>query len=337
MTFTVTYRGADGALREEAVEAAGRAECFAQMKARGIVPVSVREGASLGERASRPFRSRAKTSPRNAQDARCLSGGGKLKSSILNLKSAIFLAAVLAAAGGVWWWLSADKDGSIVLPKYGTSEKNGKHAAPQVRTAKPKVAQQQHPAFAVPVTNILRETAKIHKPPTVTNYLVGITITTNKPKNIFRSATEKMLYSIFSTPLGSPPPPMCRIPLRDKAELEAILNATFEQSNDKDEKRKEMEQTVDAARKVFKDYIDKGGKPDEFMDYFRDELAKYHEDWKMAQKVAMAACRDEDPEVARQMIEEINSRLAEKGIKPVNVPPKYRERMGLEPIGKEAN
>ena len=38
MTFTVTYRGADGALREEAVDAAGRAECFAQMKARGIVP-----------------------------------------------------------------------------------------------------------------------------------------------------------------------------------------------------------------------------------------------------------------------------------------------------------
>ena len=44
MTFAVTFRGADGALREEAVEAASRGECFAQMKARGIVPVSVKEG-----------------------------------------------------------------------------------------------------------------------------------------------------------------------------------------------------------------------------------------------------------------------------------------------------
>ena len=48
MTFTVTYRGADGALREEAVEAAGRAECFAQCRARGIVPVSVKEGKRKG-------------------------------------------------------------------------------------------------------------------------------------------------------------------------------------------------------------------------------------------------------------------------------------------------
>ena len=117
MTFTVTYRGADGALREEAVEAASRAECFAQMKARGIVPVSVKEGASLGERASRPFRSRAKTGPRNAQDARCPSGGGKPKSSIFNLKSSIILAAVLAVAGGAWWWLAAREDAHPTEPK----------------------------------------------------------------------------------------------------------------------------------------------------------------------------------------------------------------------------
>ena len=50
MTFTVTYRGADGALREEAVEAASRAECFAECKARGITPVGVREGAQKGGR-----------------------------------------------------------------------------------------------------------------------------------------------------------------------------------------------------------------------------------------------------------------------------------------------
>ena len=50
MTFTVTCRGADGSLREEIVEAANRAECFAQCKLRGIVPVSVKEGAQKGRR-----------------------------------------------------------------------------------------------------------------------------------------------------------------------------------------------------------------------------------------------------------------------------------------------
>ena len=48
MTFQITYRGADGARIEETVEAASRAACLAQLKARGIAAVSVREGASGG-------------------------------------------------------------------------------------------------------------------------------------------------------------------------------------------------------------------------------------------------------------------------------------------------
>ena len=53
MTFTVTYRGADGAVRTEAVEAAGRGDCFAQMKARGIVPMGVKEGNFVSRRERR--------------------------------------------------------------------------------------------------------------------------------------------------------------------------------------------------------------------------------------------------------------------------------------------
>ena len=34
MTFTVTYRAKDGALREECVEAASRAECVAELDIR---------------------------------------------------------------------------------------------------------------------------------------------------------------------------------------------------------------------------------------------------------------------------------------------------------------
>ena len=50
MTFTVTYRGADGAMCEEAVEAAGRAECVAKCRRRGIVPASIREGGHVAKR-----------------------------------------------------------------------------------------------------------------------------------------------------------------------------------------------------------------------------------------------------------------------------------------------
>ena len=60
MTFTVTYRGADGAMHEEAVEAAGRAECVATLKARGIVAVSIREGRA----SARPGSGKSAASPR---------------------------------------------------------------------------------------------------------------------------------------------------------------------------------------------------------------------------------------------------------------------------------
>ncbi len=44
MFFTYTYRTPSGARKQSEVEAASRAECFALLKARGIVPLAVREG-----------------------------------------------------------------------------------------------------------------------------------------------------------------------------------------------------------------------------------------------------------------------------------------------------
>ena len=53
MTFTVTYRAKDGALREERVEAANRAECVAECRRRGIAPTKIAEGRS-GKSAASP-------------------------------------------------------------------------------------------------------------------------------------------------------------------------------------------------------------------------------------------------------------------------------------------
>ena len=44
MTFTVTYRGANGAPQAEAVEATNRAECLAKMRTRGVTVLGVKEG-----------------------------------------------------------------------------------------------------------------------------------------------------------------------------------------------------------------------------------------------------------------------------------------------------
>ena len=53
MKYTYIYRDASGAKHAGKVEAKNRAECFAKLKAQGIVPVQVREGGS-GQNARRP-------------------------------------------------------------------------------------------------------------------------------------------------------------------------------------------------------------------------------------------------------------------------------------------
>ena len=91
MTFTVTYRAKDGALSEETVEAADRAACVAACRARGIAPVSVREG-KIRTGVARPPRP-------------CRKGEGALATS---RKVALVAALVIVAVGvGVWWWLAA--------------------------------------------------------------------------------------------------------------------------------------------------------------------------------------------------------------------------------------
>ena len=90
MTFTVTYRDKDGALREECVESAGRSECVAALKARGIVPVSVREG-------------KESTRLRSGKSAASPNGRAAVRPSHW-VRGAAILAALVLVVGGVWWW-----------------------------------------------------------------------------------------------------------------------------------------------------------------------------------------------------------------------------------------
>ena len=119
MTFTVTYRAKDGALREERVEAASRAECVAECRRRGIAPTGIKEGGS-GKSAASPM-GRDKRGPSRV-------GMGDSKRTTARWM-AVAVIAVVAIAGGVWWW-------------YGG---RGAAALPAEKPAKPKVEKPQKP------------------------------------------------------------------------------------------------------------------------------------------------------------------------------------------------
>ena len=94
MTFTVKYRDRDGALREECIEAAGRAECVAECRKRGISPMGIVEGRS----------GKSAASPKGRDGARPSRAGGMGDSKRTTARWVAAAVVITAVAGGVWWW-----------------------------------------------------------------------------------------------------------------------------------------------------------------------------------------------------------------------------------------
>ena len=96
------------------------------------------------------------------------------------------------------------------------------------------------------------------------------------------------------------------------------------------EKAADAKRTVELAKKELRDYLLKGGDFDEFLAYYRGQLVQAHHQWQESQRVVIQACRDEDPEVARAMLDEVNKRLEKKGIKQIMLPPVFRKKLGID-------
>jgi hypothetical protein len=137
---------------------------------------------------------------------------------------------------------------------------------------------------------------------------------TNTPPSqmVFKTATEQALDVIFNTPVGSSPPPliMLDIPRYELDKLGDILLQVDKYDKEDSDKVKERKLMVQRAKEEFKKFIDKGGKPRDFLDYYYNELQRCNLIWEESQRVAVEAARFEEPEIARELVEAINRKLA---------------------------
>ena len=313
MTFTVTYRDKSGAMVEMALEAAGRAECFAECKARGIAPLSVREGKFVKTREPQIGRDSAR--------------------SVLGKPwcIAILVAAVLAVVGGAWWWFARTEEPPTKKVAAATAKPSAEKPS-----AKPK--REARATVRTPTaTNVATVTAKAQQQgavrtaeekgqPTTTNKVVKMSPEDEaafervKRETSLRTQVENRMALLATIKPGMPVPPMPPIPNleQDFEKAEANVITITEGDTEKDLERKEfviqLKERISAAKKEGKTATEA---LNEYVEAMR-EVADFR------QKSLLAARqmeRDGDAAAAAKLVDEANAQLKEIGAEPIDLHP----------------
>lgn len=314
MTFTVTYRAASGARSVEVVEAANRADVFAKMKARGIKPLAIAEGGRT-------------------------SSGLKQSASVAGrrtiLRGVIAAAAVLVIALAAWFFLAPRE--KPTMPQT---------PPPKPKAVPPKPIAPKPAPVAVAPTNVVEVKTPPRKKRKYEDRLNPgdpgwdpkdhpyVLVYTNKPPEnpeggiAHRNGTEQVLDWIFSCNLGDPPGLCPTLPAAEMANIAQILEQGAELKADDSEQTIEHKTLIAAAKRELQEYVEKGGDPQNFVNYYHSQLMNYHQQYQDAQNMVLKAAR-ETPEIAAELVKKVNAQLATKGIKPVIISKKMRERLGI--------
>lgn len=255
--------------------------------------------------------------------------------SVSLVHGVLALIAVVAIGGGAYFCLSTSKPKSADRDEAPTESRSIAEVVPEiapvVEPEPPKPEPKKiDPAKAARAAKLkamtpaerlefLFEEAK-NKPIDFNN------VSTNRP---FATGTEQVMSWIFNARVGDMPPPMPKLSIRDEAHMAEILLANNPALEGDSEKVKAAKEMVELAKEECIKFVKEGGDVTEFLEYYRGQLVQAHQEWQVAQKSVMQVIREE-PELAADFINEVNTRLGEKGIKPVNIPPRLREELGLD-------
>ncbi len=351
MTFTVTYRGADGALREEAVEAVGRSECFAECKARGIVPVRVKEGKRKGggknaaardgggaTRATQGGGSAKRAdqsgagrpgSPRHPGQPR--QPGRKARTWGLGVLGVLGVLAIVA--GGAWWWLAAREDACPPEPapvKAKPVEKpKAKPAAVPVTNSAPKLVRHRKPKTVPKVT------ADVGAPPDLPMFEEAprrygeINGSNIWPRALFKTREENMVAGLVTAKPGTRIVLSGFMPGEEERLLASLdIPVEFEDIDTPDERK--VKEYMVGVKAELKAAVAKGEKITDIIQDMRNELnsyANYRDKLRMAHHLAM---KEGTPKEAEEFRQEANKMLEEYGMDPIPIRSTQRARLGLD-------
>ena len=336
MTFTVKYRGADGAPVSEAVEAANRADCLAQMKARGVAVLGVKEGNFAGKpRKSRD--SRDSRDSRNSRDSR------KSRKTITSTIIAVVAVAAILGAG-IWWMMGRDKaqpSPEPDLPKKTALAKEVKPAAaPKPEQPKKRVPQTREERLAwfekkygTNIPENLKTTVYFLKHPPTTTYRP-----LPRPEDIFKHQSEKTIAAVL---LHKPGAFVMRRTVYDESfdmDFRKSLEEPIIAKDDDDEATKELKAAVNDVKAELAERMRAGEKPSKIMTDTMDtayELGKYSRNMEtmLHEMSDNPANTDKDIE---DFVNAANKLLKEKGAGEMEMPNFFRRQLRLKMLARKA-
>ena len=151
-----------------------------------------------------------------------------------------------------------------------------------------------------------------------------------EPRPFQACAISQRVAAIFTTELGAPPPLLpTRLSPVTFLKLEEILDAPNEILETDSDRVIEAKKACTEAKKMMKEHIAAGGDPEKFLESYYSMLKQASEEWKTAQMSLMQTIRT-DPGLAITMEAEINENFTARGIRPVKIPPQFKERYGIK-------
>lgn len=307
MTFTYTYRDAQGAVRTDVVEAASRQDAFAALKARGVSPVSVKTGGT----------------PRAAGASAPASGRPAVA------KAAAVGLVVVLGAGLAWFCLKPSQEPS----EAGTGRPKAVRTAPVegTRPAGPSAAakaadgaasvQPQAPSAgtsgAVAATDAA---AAPDLPPAGTNNVPPPSL----PPPVFDNASDQVLAMVAQDAThGMAPIPTGR---DSEREFRESLKKEIAILDTDDEQTKALKESVIALREEIKKLLDSGMS---FNQVLQEHQKLVNENAKIRNDATLELRRileSGDVEGAQKYKRKMNIALGQMGIAGISVPVTEEER-----------
>lgn len=291
--FTISYRLPSGGLKSEVIDAADRASALAQMKARGITPVSVKEGGTIAAAAKVAAKQPA-----------------WIKGAIAGL--VVVIAAVIA----FFCLMPTEKPAA---PKV---EKPKKVKVEKPRSSKAKVRELSPAECLAPVEGdgkrdrrVTVEDAANSQDGTIVKPRIAVDPYTNRT---FKTGTEQLISWVFTTEVGEMPMPIPTMDDDERMRIWEILTSKNEIKPGDSDKTIDSKQTVDAVKKEMLKYVKEGGDPKDFLNHYYKVLKTSFEIREEALRQA-EELQEKAPSEVDAFVKKINAELQEQGIKGIEL------------------